>query len=414
MRKGPALLVLLAALAAALGGCREERPAAPPLNTGDWLVGAYYYTWYPRNFHQGTLRAKLVPPQEPELGLYASEDPVTVERHIAQAAGAGIDFLAVGFWPTRAAQNKVLPRAFLKAKNLGDIRFCIFYETWSLGFDSVRGMTVFTPEKSERFVRDMVSFGEKYFGHPSYLKVGGRPVVFLYLTRTLAGDYAAAIRTAREKLRAQGHDVFFVADEVFWNAAPADATATSQPVLVERPQLERVRLFDAVTSYNMYEGLMEGHRGYGAQSAFVGDVARRYEEFIAAAGPSVYFVPDVLPGYNDRGVRPRVDHFPIPRRWSPEADDASFFREMWRRIGVRFADPRLNMVMITSWNEWNEDTGIEPLKPAPPAPRDQSPTGDYFTRGYAYPGHGEVYLDALRKLTAEKPPGARAGAGRGD
>ena len=27
-------------------------------------------------------------------------------------------------------------------------------------------------------------------------------------------------------------------------------------------------------------------------------------------------VPDVIPGFNDRGTRPAVDHFVIPRRWA--------------------------------------------------------------------------------------------------
>lgn len=407
MRKALASLLLAALALGALPACRE-RPQAPPLNTDDYLVGAYYYTWYPRNFRQGTLRAKLTPPQEPELGAYASDDVATVERQIAWAAGAGIDFLAVGWWPLRPAQNRVLPRTFLKAANIADVKFCIFYETWALGFDSMKGMTVFDAEKSAKFVQDMVSFGEKFFGHPSYLKVGGRPVVMLYLTRTMSGGYAEAVREARAKLREKGHDVFFVADEVFWNATRSDATATERTELTERPQVERIRIFDAITSYNMYEGLMKGHQGYGATSEYLGDVARRYDRFIEAAAGSVYFVPSVQPGYNDRGVRPNTDHFAIPRRWSPEADDVSFFTEMWRRIGVRYADPRLNMIMITTWNEWNEDTAIEPLKEAPATARDRSPSGDFYTQGYAYRGHGTLYLDALRKLTAEKPAAARA------
>jgi hypothetical protein len=39
------------------------------------------------------------------------------------------------------------------------------------------------------------------------------------------------------------------------------------------------------------------------------------------------------------------------------------------------ADPRLHAILITSWNEWNEDTAIEPLSPAPPTADDASRDG---------------------------------------
>ena len=58
---------LLAALLMAaffLAGCSDGKTVK-----GDrYLVGAYYYYWYPNNFRQGYLRGKLKPPQVPVLG----------------------------------------------------------------------------------------------------------------------------------------------------------------------------------------------------------------------------------------------------------------------------------------------------------------------------------------------------------
>lgn len=31
-------------------------------------------------------------------------------------------------------------------------------------------------------------------------------------------------------------------------------------------------------------------------------------------------------------------------------------------LALSLLDPKLNMVMITSWNEWHEDTSIEPAQ----------------------------------------------------
>ena len=62
---------LIAALWGA--GCGDNKTVK-----GDrYLVGAYYYIWYPSNFKQGYLRGKLKPPQVPVLGHYHSEDVKT-------------------------------------------------------------------------------------------------------------------------------------------------------------------------------------------------------------------------------------------------------------------------------------------------------------------------------------------------
>ena len=53
------------------------------------------------------------------------------------------------------------------------------------------------------------------------------------------------------------------------------------------------------------------------------------------------------------------------------------------------------MVFVTSWNEWNEDTGIQPVGGVPTS-RDDSPSGTAYTQGYTYGGEGDVDLQVLR------------------
>jgi hypothetical protein len=383
------------ALAASCGAPAPVAAPAPPIQQERYLVGAYYYTWYPKNFGQGYLRGQLVPPQRPAIGLYRSGDPATAERHIAWASRFGVDFFAVGWWPGRDRQNQAVAKGLLRARNLGDTRFCIFYETWALGFDSVRGMTVFDRDKADRFVADMKTFAREYFANPAYLRVGGRPVVVLYLTRTFAGEYAGAVERARRELKALGVDPFFVADEIFWQVSPV-GNATSGPPLTEQPQVARIRAFDAITAYNLYENTRPAQQGYPATSAFVPDALALFGAYRAAAGPGVYVVPGVIPGYNDRGVRRAVDHYVIPRQWSAGAPEGSTLGGMIDRLALPLVDPRLNMVLLSTWNEWNEDTAIEPLEPAPPTTRDVSVGGAEYTRGFAYAGHGTVPLEVVR------------------
>src|SRR5690606_27499800 len=116
------------------------------------------------------------------------------------------------------------------------------------------------------------------------------------------GDVAGAIGRVRARLAELGHDVLLIGDEVFWR----------------RPRPERIRLFDAITSYNLYDSDKPEHRGYASQTSLVDDTLAVYRQFAAAVQADVPLVPHVIPGYNDRGVRPSLGHFAIPRRWAPD------------------------------------------------------------------------------------------------
>lgn len=57
-------------------------------------------------------------------------------------------------------------------------------------------------------------------------------------------------------------------------------------------------------------------------------------------------------------------------------------------------------MMVTSFNEWYEDTQIEPTAGRGPTTRkDDSPSADFFTHGDAYPDYGTLYLEILREET---------------
>ncbi len=399
-----ALLSLLALAASPLTGFEVAAETRPRPGRDRYLVGAYYYLWYPRNFGQGYLRAKLKPPQKPLLGPYDSKNPAVIEDHIAMCSRYGVDFLALSWWPGRREQNRIVTEAFLKAPNIGDIKWCLFYETYAINWQPRFGATVFTKAAAERLTAEVVRLADEYFDHPSYLKIDGRPVIIFYLTRTFIGDYVRAFERLRAELKKRGHDPFIIGDEVFWAVASqkmagrlkSDGGRIEPRLTIARePQTARIGLFDAITAYNMYEGGMVEHAGYGAESSFVRDVVAVYKRYMAAA-PQVGFIPNILPGYNDRGHRPDQDHFAIPRRWRKGAAEGSFLAESFDRIAFPCLDPRLNMILITSFNEWNEDSAIEPVRPAKPTAEDISPSGRLYTQGYVYEGYGWTYLEVIR------------------
>jgi glycoprotein endo-alpha-1,2-mannosidase len=378
-----------------LSSCGSDGPQtapepAPTPDSGRLLVGAHYYLWFPDAFLGSRyLRARLLPGQQPMLGEYSSASAVVAEQHITWAVHAGIDFFTLDWWPGAADRNARIDASFLAARNLSQIRFCVFYELGGLGYDPATGLTFFNEAVVDRFLADQEEIATRYFAHPRYLRVAGRPVVLYYITRTAVGLFEEAIRRYRERMSALGFDPFVIGDEVFWRVARDD-----NGEFTPEPQRPRIQLFDAVTAYNLYNHVITSHAGYGATSNLVADAHALYARYREAGRP---VIPLAFPGYNDRAVRPEENHYPIPREWSAGAGEGTFLAEWIARFTLPEVDPALPMMLLTSWNEWGEDTAVEPLAVAPPTARDVSGSGDAYTQGFVYAGYGMSYLDVLRR-----------------
>jgi glycoprotein endo-alpha-1,2-mannosidase len=382
----------LAGLMILVGACSPApSPKAPSGTsaTAQYLVGAFYYLWYPGNWREGYINGFLQPPQPPALGQYDSSDPKTIAQHIAWSSQYGIHFWAVSWWPGQPELDRVLREKILKAPSMGDLRFCIFYETSGLGL--AEDKITFTPDKTQKMISDFQYLAKTYFSHPSYLKIKGRPVVIIYLTRTFSGAYPEAISLLRRTLKKRGVDLYLIGDEIFWYVMRSAPLPPSP-----HPNLERIKLFDAITAYNMYDWAKPKQMGYGDRSSFLQEVHDLYREYRSALGPEIPLVPAIIPGYNDRGVRLSEKHPAIPRRLGPEAAEGSFFTRALERTILPFVDAALPMALITSFNEWNEGTQIEPTLPSGLTVRDRSASGSDYTQGYPYEGYDKKYLAILQ------------------
>jgi glycoprotein endo-alpha-1,2-mannosidase len=397
-----ALTLLVAAGAPVLATSPSVRP----------LVGAYYYLWNPENFAGGTLRAHLVPPQQPAGSLVNSQSPRTAARDITNARAAGINFFAIDWWPYdpgysgadyRAADSAM--KDFLAAPNIAQMKFAMFYETWNLGFDPGRESTPVDFQMELHFDADMLAFAKDYFRNPSYLRIHGRPVVFLYLTRTLTGDVAGMLQGARKVLEAKGFNPFFIGDEVYWRVTPENPNPAG-PILTTTPQVARIEQFDAITSYIYYYGdpdfllgPTQDFTGYPGNTDIVADERHLLSDYSAATDGRVPVIPDVSSGFNDRGFRLPTNHPAQPRQWLPGEGAASTLDHLFRCVALPEVDPALPVVMVTSWNDWNEDTGIEPIG-GTPTRVDDSPSGTAYTQGYTYGGEGRAAMRVLRTDTS--------------
>ncbi len=338
-------------------------------------VGVYYYPWYGGSDFHGRkyLREKLVPVQTPELGEYKDTDPEIIRQHLEWSRYAGIGLWVTSWWGPGRMIDKTTKDHILTHPDLDDMKIALFYET------SGR-MKDFTDDNN--VASDIKYIAQNYFDHPNYYTIDGRPVLFVYLTRVLArnGNLASTMDLMRDAAAEEGYEIYIIGDQVFGNPP-----ATTNDIA----------LLDGITNYDVYGS--SNSKMFATQKKVENYYNDQAEWKAMAEKVSAGFIPAASPGYNDRGVR--EGHEPLSRKLTKDDEFGSLFKAMLTNA-VKLTDERTgNLLMINSWNEWHEDTQIEPVKIAPPTNKDNSDSGIEYTMGVAHEGYGIRYLDILKELT---------------
>jgi len=144
----------------------------------DYLVGAYYYPWYGKNFHNcaGYLRKDLIPPQQPYLGEYDDSDPDVITKHLEWIRKANIGLLVTSWWGPNRIEDNNTREVIMEHDHIGNLKIALHYETTGR-IKNGKNMTV--PRK------DIQYMCENYFDHPNYYKIQNGPVVVIYVSRKL-------------------------------------------------------------------------------------------------------------------------------------------------------------------------------------------------------------------------------------
>ncbi|MCB0322798.1 MAG: glycoside hydrolase family 99-like domain-containing protein [Bdellovibrionales bacterium] len=422
------VIVLIAALSAELLGGRKERTprkvaGSVAVGTGLFagavalvaiayvrqgplqalLVGAHYYSWFPENWRGGVIGQKLTPPILPALGEYHSDSAAVFDQHVRWAKDAGLDFFVFDWWPRRPEIGARVYSHVVRRNALAGMQFAVLYESLDVKEPGDRtfvgeeaNVAYLTEERIERMKKHWEYLARHYFKRENYLKIDGKPVLFIYASRHLVGPVAAAMAEARKHVfEKSGLSLYLIGDEIFFNTLTFSRDHGLLLLAEELPNWDRLSAFDAITTYNPYDASRDLHGGSAGAEQFLTDVSRLYAAYRAyASSVGLHFIPGVLPGYNDRAIRPDEDHFVVPRDFGDPKK--SFFSESLRRWGAPFLDRKRPMLTVTSWNEWNEGTQIEPsMEPSSDAP-DPREEGEFFTQGEPHHPYGTSYLKQLR------------------
>jgi hypothetical protein len=258
----------------------------------------------PRRTASATGQPEIGATHRPLGGPYDSRDAEVIGRQLREGRLAGLDGFVVSWWGRESEEARTFAALLEAARGTG-LRLAPYYEAGELW---VRGPAA--------VAHDLETLLDRHGRAPAFLRVGGRPVVFVYGAQRLR---PGGWEYLRRRLAAADRAVYLVGDS------------------------HRARWlghFDALHVYSPVRFLAAG-----------ADLAAVYREWAdAARSAGIPFAPSVAPGFDDRAIRqpPTV----IPRR-----DGATYDATWEAALAVAPA-----WVLVASWNEWHEGSEIEPSR----------------------------------------------------
>lgn len=131
-------------------------PLTPPIRA------AFYYPWFPELWNLGSQFT-------PEAGYYSSDDPDVAAMHTSQMLGAGIEAGIASWWGQGQKHEDTRIPILLRAAAGTPFRWTLYYEKEGYA----------DPPASE-LRGDLDYLARRYANDPAYLRVDGRPVIFVY------------------------------------------------------------------------------------------------------------------------------------------------------------------------------------------------------------------------------------------
>ncbi len=266
------------------------------------LVLAFYYAWYDQN----TWTSGKVP--DVPLTPYASADREAIARQVDQAQGAGIDAFVLNWWGV-GNQTETNLKALLDVASEKGFRVAVDFDINSPFMGGVSS-----------YADNLRHLHTVHATHGAYLRYQGRPVVFFYNVSRLG---VATWRDLREQVD-PGRNAL-------WIAEGTDLA---------------------------YQSVFDGHHLYSITwpnrippTRTLPSWGTRVRKYNLNQGTAKLWVATVMPGYDDRKVRP-VEGFVRPR------DGGDYYAQCWQAA----IDSQPHWVIINSFNEWPEGSAIEPSR----------------------------------------------------
>jgi hypothetical protein len=279
-------------------------PASRAIRRPERMLWAIYYPWFP----DVGWDTKIA--DNPLAGETSSDSREDVALQIEQAQSAGIDgflFSYTGDWEDRRVE------LLLEEADKHNFKIAVYVESADNPHQRMRPVET---------IRDWISHSiDEFAVHPSYAKVNGKPVFVEYMSRDIPlSDWTRAF----ESLGSDGHDGTHLA--MGYNLGFLD-------------------VFTGFHEYSVLDAVLNPEQVYPSIRKAVTD----YTLLADDEEPRI-FAATVSPGFDagpyDNGASPFV----------VERNDGDTYRRYFEAALAADAD----WIFITSWNEYGENTHIEP------------------------------------------------------
>jgi hypothetical protein len=301
--------------------------------------------------------------RKPLWGYINEADPSVMSMEIEQATKHGVNvFIFDWYWyDGRPFMETTLDNGFLKAENVNKMQFYLMWANhdvlnlWDTRLANVKENNVIWTGKVDRqeFEKVCKRNIEKYFKHPQYYKIDGKPVFMIYdIPQLIAGlggieETADALKWFKEETKKAGFpglELQITMWSINLNYSGLDAGKTTDPGNSFVKKLG----FTSGTHYQ-FAHFTNVNEDYNV----IMDAVEKEWERIDSSYDFTYY-PHISVGWDNS---PRTGVSAVMKNNTPEN-----FEKALRKVKA-FVDrhPKQKpLITINSWNEWTETSYLMP------------------------------------------------------
>ncbi len=164
LRRAMTLMLIVANFATVM--LVDAAPAQPDTQPSFPIRAAFYYPWFPEAWKQQGFNPFTN--YTPSLGFYDGGSQTVIKQHIAAMQYGGIQ-AGIASWWGQGSKTDGRIAALLQGAAGTSFRWSVYYENESTGDPTV-----------EQITNDLTYLRDKYGNDPSFLRINGRFVVFVY------------------------------------------------------------------------------------------------------------------------------------------------------------------------------------------------------------------------------------------
>lgn len=266
------------------------------------LALAFYYLWYNKS------NWEIFPLKDEPLEFYSSEDEKVIENQIKQARMVGLDGFITS-WDGPNSYSDFNFKKLLKICKKNNFKTAIYLET----------LTNKGPRNENELFTFLKYLFENYSNDPSIIKIFNKPLIFIWASNEISIKTWKNIFKRLEKIGIQFTTIGMTYD------------------------LAYLSVFDGLHQYGiiLFDNL-------GRELQINSKILKNYH---LISNEQKIWTATIQPGYDERTIPKRPGFF-------KERNKGKYYEYTFNESMKSKPD----FLLITSWNEWWENTHIEPSK----------------------------------------------------